>query len=207
MENIKMLTQLGLLVVYVVLTVSPMFAQRSTHIDMPTAVVESPGKSAGKANPGIGGRDGSSGNQGAGGGAAAPSQPRDPYPALTAANNAYEHAVTEYQSAYQNYQNALARQAALKAKYLDNNGSVRSGWDYYAAVAVLRKADDDAMAAYYDLSNAEKAKNSAHSRAAKEFKNAVEQFERARAAEKAAAEESQKRQQQESQREHACARC
>jgi hypothetical protein len=117
-----------------------------------------------------------SGAHGSGGNQQSPS--RDPYPALTQANNAYNQAVAVYQRAYQNYQAALTKQARLRDHYVDSNNNVRPGFDYYAAVAVLHAADKEAEDAKWELDNATNAMNAAHSNAAREFVKASEQFAR-----------------------------
>jgi hypothetical protein len=126
--------------------------------------------------PSIGGRDSSGGSRN-GGTPAAPT-PRDPYPALTKANNAYREAVAHWEQAYQKYQEALAKQRVIREKYVDANNNVRPGFDYYTAVAVVRAADNEALDAWYELDRAEKERNLFSSRAAEEFRKASEQFSR-----------------------------
>jgi len=116
---------------------------------------------------------------------------RDPYPDLTQANNAYNRAVAVWQRAYQAYQGALANQARLKERYIDRNGNVRPGLDYYAAVAVLHAADNEAQDAYLELNRAERERNAAYAIAAREFSKATEQY--AREAREAAARKAASR--------------
>ena len=116
------------------------------------------------------GTHGSGGNQ--------QSSPRDPYPALTRANNAYNQAVAVWQQAYQNYQAALANQARLKDRYVDSNGNVRPGLDRYAALTVLSAAEKEVQDAYLELDKAQSNRNAAYAVAAQEFKKATEQYAR-----------------------------
>ena len=73
----------------------------------------------------------------------------DPYPALTAANNAYNQSVAAWQRANNSYQQALAEQEAIRDKYVDAaTNTVRPGYDYYTAETVVRSADDKVQDAW-----------------------------------------------------------
>lgn len=101
----------------------------------------------------------------------------DPYPALTAANNAYNQSVAAWQRANNSYQQALAEQEAIRDKYVDAaTNTVRPGYDYYTAETVVRSADDKVQDAWLELDQATKARNEANSRAAGEFTRAMEQY-------------------------------
>jgi hypothetical protein len=145
-------------------------ADHSQHIDMPPEEVVDRAP-AGQPAP-VDHPDGR-----AAGGGNAGSRVVDPYPALTAANNAYDQAVAAWQQANANYNQALAQQKAIRDKYVDpQTNEVQPGYDYYTAVAVVRSADDKVQDAWYELDRAEKAKNDAYSRAADEFTHAMKDY-------------------------------
>jgi len=146
----------------------------SAHLDMPAETVADHAPEAQPAarpdtRPAVDHGD----HTGAGGGSGGPV---DPYPGLTAANKAYDQAVATWQQAYDKYQQALQEQKAIRDKYVDENNTVREGLDYYTAVAVVHAADVKVDDAWLELDRAEKARNEAYSRAAAEFKNAMEQY-------------------------------
>ncbi len=162
-------------------------AQRETSIAFEGSVIESvrPEKTE---RPDVGGRDFNGGRNGASG---RYDQHSNSYPALTEANNAYRRALLLWQNAYQQHQDALEQLAQFTEKYLDEEGNPRRGWEYSSVMAKLRSLDTNVDYTAYELTMAEKAKNSAHSRAVEEFHIASKQFaeaQRVRARETEAAE-------------------
>jgi hypothetical protein len=142
---------------------------RSDHIDMPAETVVDRATEAPRDTPSP-----DHGDRSLAGGTSA--NRVDPFPALTAANNAYDQALAAWQQAYNNYQQALAEQKAIRDKYVDENNTVRAGFDYYTALTVVNAADKKAEDAWYELDRAEKARNEASSRAGAEFQRAMEQY-------------------------------
>jgi hypothetical protein len=122
----------------------------------------------------------------------------DPYPALTAANNAYTAAVTEWRRAEEDYASKHAHYMRMREKYCDETGEVRPGWDRSAAVIVLETAYRELKFAEIDLGQAKSALNGARSNVAREFRTAREQFERAQQAAEQARVAEQERQRRES---------
>jgi hypothetical protein len=138
------------------------------------------------------------GGVGAGTGGATGTTP-DPYPALTAANNAYKEALAEWQRAEAHFASTRAHYMRMREKYCDETGEVRRGPDWGSATLVVKQAQKELTLAEDDLGKATKARNGAHGNAVRAFRAATEQFQRAEQA-RVAEQERQRRESAQQQR-------
>jgi len=162
------------------------FAQQVPQVNRPGMTIDVGNRNGGR----NGGETAGNANKGPRGGSPAGAI-SDPYPALTAANNAYNRSVAEWQHANQDYLQALKEQKEIRDKYVDQDNHVRPGWDYDSVVTVVHAADVKAEDALVELQRKERERNEAASRAGDAFKQASEQYSRSVNAERSAAQQQQ----------------